>query len=49
MMDRRTFSSAVLVGAAATLVSERGLAAPMTPVKASNVVFVHGLFADGSC
>jgi pimeloyl-ACP methyl ester carboxylesterase len=46
MMDRRTFSTAVLAGAAATLVSARSMAAP---VKARNVVFVHGLFADGSC
>ena len=49
MMDRRTFSTAVLAGAAATLVPMGGMAAPATPVKASNVVFVHGLFADGSC
>src|ERR1700761_8840188 len=46
MMNRRAFSGAVLACAAATLVSAGGMAAP---VKASNVVFVHGLFADGSC
>jgi hypothetical protein len=48
-MDRRTFSSAVLACAAATLVSADSVAAPVTSVKVSNVVFVHGLFADGSC
>jgi hypothetical protein len=49
VMDRRAFSGAVLACAAATLVSAGGTAAPATPVKATNVVFVHGLFADGSC
>ena len=49
MMERRAFSGAVLACAAATLVSADGTAAPATPVKSSNVVFVHGLFADGSC
>jgi len=48
MMDRRSFSAAAL-GAAAALVSARGAAAAAAPVKAGNVVFVHGLFADGSC
>ena len=36
-------------GAAASLISTRGLAVTSPPVKARNVVFVHGLFADGSC
>ena len=49
MIDRRTFSMAVLAGAASMVVSMRGTAAPASPVKARNVVFVHGLFADGSC
>ncbi|QPF83659.1 alpha/beta hydrolase [Bradyrhizobium genosp. L] len=48
MMNRRTFSTALLAGAAASLVSTRGMAAT-PPVKARNVVLVHGLFADGSC
>src|ERR1700726_4067264 len=48
MMGRRTFS-ALLTGAAASLISTRGMAATSTLVKASNVVLVHGLFADGSC
>src|SRR6201981_1184408 len=49
MMNRRTFSTALLAGAAASLVSTRGMAANATPPKARNVVLVHGLFADGSC
>lgn len=49
MMNRRTFSTASLAGAAASLVSSRGMAATTSPVKARNVVLVHGLFADGSC
>jgi pimeloyl-ACP methyl ester carboxylesterase len=48
MMNRRTFSIA-LAGAAASLISTRGMAANATPTKARNVVLVHGLFADGSC
>src|SRR6201991_2134438 len=49
MMNRRTFSTALLAGAAASLVSTRGVAANAAPPKARNVVLVHGLFADGSC
>ncbi|MGY4157683.1 pimeloyl-ACP methyl ester carboxylesterase [Bradyrhizobium sp. USDA 4461] len=49
IMNRRTFSAALLAGAAASLVSSRGMAATTPPVKARNVVLVHGLFADGSC
>ncbi|AUC95044.1 alpha/beta hydrolase [Bradyrhizobium sp. SK17] len=49
MMNRRTFSTALLAGAAASLVSSRGTAATTPPVQARNVVLVHGLFADGSC
>ncbi|MCA1398360.1 alpha/beta hydrolase [Bradyrhizobium sp. BRP56] len=49
MMNRRAFSTALLAGAAASLVSSRGMAATTPPVKARNVVLVHGLFADGSC
>jgi pimeloyl-ACP methyl ester carboxylesterase len=48
MMNRRTFSTALLAGAAAPLISTRGMAANATPPKARNVVLVHGLFADGS-
>src|SRR5260370_34273657 len=49
MMNRRTFSSALLTGAAASWISIRGMAANATPEKARNVVLVHGLLADGSC
>ena len=46
MMNRRTFSTALLTGAAASLISTRGMAANATAAR--NVVLVHGLFADGS-
>src|SRR5258705_2934934 len=49
MMNRRAFSAALVTGAAASLISTRGMAANSTPAKARNVVLVHGLFADGSC
>ena len=48
MMNRRVFST-TLLGAAASLISTRGMAANATAEKARNVVLVHGLFADGSC
>ena len=48
-MNRRTLSTLLAAGAAASLVSTRARAVPATPVKARNVVLVHGLFADGSC
>jgi pimeloyl-ACP methyl ester carboxylesterase len=48
-INRRTFSAALVAGAAASLTSIRGMAAGATPTKARNVVLVHGLFADGSC
>jgi pimeloyl-ACP methyl ester carboxylesterase len=48
MMNRRIFSTALLTGAVASLISTRGMAANATPEKARNVVLVHGLFADGS-
>jgi pimeloyl-ACP methyl ester carboxylesterase len=50
MMNRRTFSAALAAGAAASLISSKHTTAASTaPVKARNVVLVHGLFADGSC
>ena len=49
MISRRDFSVAMVAGAAASLISTRGIAVPSKPVKARNVVLVHGLFADGSC
>jgi len=47
IMSRRTFAGALAAGAAASLVSAR--MANAAPIKARNVVLVHGLFADGSC
>ena len=47
-MNRRTFSTALLTGAAASLIATRGMAANATAEQARNVVLVHGLFADGS-
>ncbi|NNH56481.1 alpha/beta hydrolase [Rhizobium laguerreae] len=49
MMNRRTFSAALIAGAATSLLATRGIAATSAPVKAHNVVLAHGLFADGSC
>jgi pimeloyl-ACP methyl ester carboxylesterase len=47
-ITRRTFSAGLVAGAAASLISTRGIAATATAVKSRNVVLVHGLFADGS-
>jgi pimeloyl-ACP methyl ester carboxylesterase len=49
MMNRRTFSAALVGSAAASFISTRGLGANSAPLVARNVVLVHGLFADGSC
>jgi pimeloyl-ACP methyl ester carboxylesterase len=48
VISRRTFSGGLVAGAAASLTSTGALGALATPTKARNVVFVHGLFADGS-
>ncbi len=48
IIGRRAFSSVLVAGAAATFVSPRLMAAIAKPVRAKNVVLVHGLFADGS-
>ena len=50
MITKRTFSAALLAGAATSLISTRGMTAGdvMRP-KARNIVFAHGLFADGTC
>jgi pimeloyl-ACP methyl ester carboxylesterase len=48
-MNRRDFSLAIAGSMAASLVSMRGRAEKSSPIKARNVVLVHGLFADGSC
>src|SRR2546430_9249244 len=47
LMNRRAFSATMVAGAAASLISARGMAANAS--EARNVVLVHGLFADGSC
>jgi pimeloyl-ACP methyl ester carboxylesterase len=49
MMNRRSFSSALLGVTAASLIASPGMAADAASTKARNVVLVHGLFADGSC
>jgi pimeloyl-ACP methyl ester carboxylesterase len=46
-MDRRTFVSMMIAGAASPLLPRAAHAQPMPKVR--NVVLVHGLFADGSC
>lgn len=50
LMNRRTFST-LAAGAATSIFSAKAMAAPALgrPPKARNIVFVHGLFADGSC
>src|SRR3981189_3640648 len=46
MMNRRTLIGAVAAGAALPLLNR--VASAQTSAKRKNVVFVHGLFADGS-
>ena len=48
-IDRRAFVATLAAGAAASLLIPRGVVASPAPAKASNVVLLHGLFADGSC
>ncbi len=48
LMNRRAFAATLAAGAAASMISSRGLAEAPAPVKARNIVLVHGLFADGS-
>jgi pimeloyl-ACP methyl ester carboxylesterase len=48
-INRRTFSAALVAGAALSLPSTRGIAANPMPPRARNVVLVHGAYADGSC
>jgi pimeloyl-ACP methyl ester carboxylesterase len=48
MISRRDFSMAMIAGAATSLITARGITETSPPVKARNVVLVHGLFADGS-
>jgi pimeloyl-ACP methyl ester carboxylesterase len=46
-MDRRSFSTAVIVGAASSVLV--GAARAQNATAARNVVLVHGAYADGSC
>ena len=46
MMNRRTLIGAAAASAAVPLLNR--VASAQTPMKTKNVVFVHGLFADGS-
>jgi pimeloyl-ACP methyl ester carboxylesterase len=48
-MNRRTFSTVMFAGAAASLFPVRRAGAAPRQTKARNIVLVHGLFADGSC
>lgn len=47
-MNRRDFSVAMVASATASLLPTGATFAASAPVKARNVVLVHGLFADGS-
>jgi pimeloyl-ACP methyl ester carboxylesterase len=47
IMDRRAFTSSLVVGAATSWLPR--LARAQSATAARNVVLVHGLFADGSC
>ena len=46
-MNRRTLIGAVAASAALPVLDR--VASAQTSLKTKNVVFVHGLFADGSC
>lgn len=51
IMDRRRFTTSWLLGATVAMAAPRAKAQgapPPSPAKATNVVLVHGLFADGS-
>jgi hypothetical protein len=47
MMDRRSFSTALVGGIGAFALPERSEAQAVARIR--NVVLVHGLYADGSC
>jgi pimeloyl-ACP methyl ester carboxylesterase len=49
MMNRRAFSATLIASVVTSLTQARGIAANSAPMKARNVVLVHGLFAGGSC
>ena len=49
MMNRRDFSATLVGVAAAPLLASGARAATVSKTSVRNIVFVHGLFADGSC
>jgi len=49
VLNRRSFSAALATSMAASMISARSMLANAESIKASNIVMVHGLFADGSC
>jgi pimeloyl-ACP methyl ester carboxylesterase len=49
MVDRRTFSTMLIAGAASSFFGRSGEAQTGPAVGARNVVLVHGAYADGSC
>ena len=49
MIDRRTFSTALIAGVATSLFGRSSKAQAQPAVSARNVVLVHGAYADGSC
>lgn len=49
MIDRRTFSTALVAGAVGAVAATAGVAAAPRADGIRNIVLAHGLFADGSC
>lgn len=49
MMNRRTFSTALVAGAATSILAGSGRVRAQTGSRVRNVVLVHGAYADGSC
>jgi pimeloyl-ACP methyl ester carboxylesterase len=49
MIDRRTFSAALVTGIATSLFVHSTKAQAQPEVRARNIVLVHGAYADGSC
>lgn len=48
-MNRRNFTATMATAAVVSTIATPGMAANLIPTRASNIVLVHGLFADGSC
>ena len=46
MIDRRRFSTTLMAGAAVSMLAGRARAQIAAPLKAKNIVLVHGLFAE---